>query len=221
MNANIPFTGCIGTTTGSYAQKAVTETNALTEAQMRWNVNTMLAYGAKGITWFTLIEPFEMALEGSDGTTTGMDFTRVGLIGVNGEQNPITYGAAKNINSWVATVDGILMDSTSKKVLADGIKYSLWDGTYQTWDNTDGVMTLNATTSGEESCGAMAGVFDYYGQTVYYVVNNDYKKAQDVTVEFNHASDLTIYRGSNVTSETVTTKTFDLAAGEAVLIIKK
>ena len=114
------------------------------------------------------------------------------------------------------------MDSTSVAVLADGVSY--WSLTeYPTWDgNKYNGMTLTASTRGYgDSYGAIAGIFDYFGQTVYYVVNNDYKKAQDVTVEFNHASDLTIYRGSNVTSETVTTKTFNLAAGEAVLIIKK
>ena len=86
-------------------------------------------------------------------------------------------------------------------------------------------MTLDAENDGNilasDSKGAIAGVFDYFGQTVYYVVNNDYNNAQNVTVGFDNASDLTIYRGSNVTSETVTTKTFNLAAGEAVLIIKK
>ena len=221
MNANIPFTGCIGTTTGSYAQSAVNETNTLTEAQMRWNVNTTLAYGAKGITWFTLIEPFEMALKGSDGTTTGMDFTRVGLIGANGEKNPTTYDAAKNINAWVANVDGILMDSTSLTVLADGVRYLDWNET-PSWENHYKGMTLTASKSGGDSCGAIAGVFDYFGQTAYYVVNNDYTNAQNVTVGFDDASDLTIYCGSDIQNkEGVTEEIFNLAAGEAVLIIKK
>lgn len=113
------------------------------------------------------------------------------------------------------------MDSTSVAVLADGVSYwSLSEN--PTWDgNKYNGMTLTASKSGGDSCGAIAGVFDYFGQTVYYVVNNDYTNAQNVTVKFNSASDLTIYRGNDVTNETVTTKTFNLAAGEAVLIIKK
>lgn len=119
LGNKIPFAGCVGTSTSSYSQEPNAEVNAITQGQLNWKVNTLLAYGAKGYTWFTLIQPRSFALVGDENGVTGMDFDRAGLIGADGSKTPV-YEKAQLINKWVAKIDSILMDSESVAILAAG-----------------------------------------------------------------------------------------------------
>ena len=177
-----------------------------------------MAYGAKGINWFTLLEPYSFALKGSDGNITGMDFNRAGVIGANGNPTQV-YNYVKNVNSWIGQIDGILMNCKNVAVLADGI---LNDANRANWTNTYGDFTISASTSGGYDTGALAGVFDYAGKTVYYIVNNDYSTQQNISISLGSESNIAIYkRNSSVVNESnVTSKTLTIPAGEAVLIVR-
>lgn len=215
---DLPFVGFAGTSNYSYSTSPNNEVNTITSAQISWNVNTLLAYGAKGINWFTLLEPYSFALKGSDGNITGMDFNRAGVIGANGNPTQV-YNYVKNVNSWIGQIDGILMNCKNVAVLADGISN---DANRANWTNTYGDFTISASTSGGYDTGALAGVFDYAGKTVYYIVNNDYSTQQNISISLGSESNIAIYkRNSSVVNESnVTSKTLTIPAGEAVLIVR-
>lgn len=210
LDNNIPFIGFVSTGE-DYTQGPIYTDDLLPTAEdIRWNVNTMLAYGAKGYNWFTLIQPWYFALEG-DSEIEGMDFDRCGLIGANGEETR-NYGTAKAINSFVSSIDHILMASTSVDVLVTGayaqhetgISKAAYDG---------------MTVSAEDNKGAIVGVFDYNGKKAYYVVNYNTDASQNITLSFGSSQNMTIYTENGSTSDSASSKVLSLNAGAAVLVV--
>lgn len=210
LTNDIPFIGFISTG-DDYTQGPIyTDDDAPTPEQIKWNVNTMLAYGAKGYNWFTLIQPWYFALAG-DGEIEGMDFDRCGLIGANGEPTR-NYDVAKEINTFVAGIDHILMASTSLDVLAVGTNACSVTGINKA---TYGDMTLSGTD-------AIVGVFDYNGKKAYYVVNDDNddtNASQNITLSFGSTKNLTVYTESGNTNTSASSQVLALDAGEAALVV--
>lgn len=210
LENDIPFIGFISTG-NDYTQGPIYSDDALpTPEQIKWNVNTMLAYGAKGYNWFTLIQPWYFALEGND-KIVGMDFDRCGLIGANGEPTR-NYDVAQEINTFVAGIDHILMASTSLDVLAVGTNACSVTGINKA---TYGDMTLSGTN-------AIVGVFDYNGKKAYYVVNvvnDDTNDLQNITLSFGSTKNLTVYTESGNTTASASSQVLALGAGEAALVV--
>ncbi len=207
LENDIPFIGFISTG-NDYTQGPIYSEDLLpTPEQIKWNVNTMLAYGAKGYNWFTLIQPWYFALEGND-EIEGMDFDRCGLIGANGEPTR-NYDVAKEINTFVAGIDHILMASTSLDVLAVGTNACSVTGINKA---TYGDMTLSGTN-------AIVGVFDYNGKKAYYVVNHDTNASQNITLSFDSTKNLTVYTESGNTNTSASSQVLALDAGEAALVV--
>lgn len=226
-DAGIPFVGFIGT--GENYKQVPKEISSVypTAEQLKWNVNTLLAYGAKGINWFTLIEQWDMALTIKEGTTSeigGIEAGRCGLIGATGERTR-NYETAKAINNWVSEIDHILMEATSETVLATGTSAK---------NNTGvNVSTYNGMTVSAENTqyGAIVGVFNYKGKTAYYVVNNYVKvgadgsntgaASQTITLDFASTSKTcTVYNGATLgNTVTGTACELDIEAGGAALVI--
>ena len=151
-----------------------------------------------------------------------MDFERAGLIGADGSKTSV-YDMAKSVNQWVQKIDAILMDAENVDILAVGN-----DAEYATGYNKNcyGNMTLSVGNEPEEVLkdGVIAGVFNYQGKTVYYVVNHDVENEQTVTLQFETGADLTIYEQTKedvATVSDVTTQEVTLAAGAAALIIEE
>jgi len=212
IDNNIPFIGFVSTGE-DYTQGPIYTDDLLpTKEDIRWNVNTMLAYGAKGYNWFTLIQPWYFALEG-DSEIDGMDFDRCGLIGANGEATR-NYDTAKTINSFVGSIDHILMASTSVDVLATGTYAQSETGISKA---TYGGMTVSA----EDNKGAIVGVFDYNGKKAYYVVNynTDTETSQNITLTFGSSQNMTIYTENGSASESASSKVLSLDAGAAALVV--
>ncbi len=183
-----------------------------TQAQTYWNVNTQLAYGAKGIQYFPLVQPYSYTLNGTD-------YNRSGLIGANGAETEF-YDQASNANKWIQKVDEVLMNSISKEILA--VKGALVQNSTGISKTSYGVLksiTLSSTNQWFGR-GCIVGCFDYQGKEAFYVVNNDYENAQTISLEFDsqHAA-----RVIDATSDenTVIGKTYsvNLQAGAAKLII--
>jgi hypothetical protein len=79
-----------------------------TPAELAWQVNTSLAYGAKGVQYFTYWTP---------DTSRGDGFTGAqGLVTVDGERTPL-YDAAKQLNAgWLRPVGRELLPLVSESV---------------------------------------------------------------------------------------------------------
>lgn len=211
LTNDIPFIGFISTGDDYTPNAIYTDDDAPTPEQIKWNVNTLLAYGAKGYNWFTLIQPWYFALEG-DGEIEGMDFDRCGLIGANGEPTR-NYDVAQEINTYVATIDHILMASTSVDVLAVGTSAQSQTGISKTSYNGTTVSAGNAST------GAIVGVFDYNGKTAYYVVNHNTNASQNITLNFGSSQSIRVYTESGNTTTTASSQVLSLGAGEAALVV--
>lgn len=210
LENNIPFVGFVSTGEDYTQLPVYTYDMEPTQGDINWNVNTMLAYGAKGYNWFTLIQPWYFALEG-DEEIENMDFDRCGLIGANGEATR-NYDAAKAINTFVGTIDHILMASTSVDVIATGSTAKYETGISK---STYGEMTVSA----EYSEGAIVGVFDYNGKTAYYVVNYNTEASQDITLTFGSSQNMTIYTEDGSTTENASSTVLSLGEGAAALVV--
>lgn len=109
LQHNVPFWPYVQA--GNWRAPSILSGDVPTQGQFLWNVNTSLAYGAKGIQYYTLIMP----------EYVGEEDNKFGLIDKDG--NPTAwYPYAQRANRQIAAVDEVLMQAESKAVLAIGKK---------------------------------------------------------------------------------------------------
>lgn len=180
------------------------------EAQFDWNMNTCLAYGAKGFQYYTLIGLF------TDGITNEgkMDPYRNGLIGAAGNKTQWYY-YAQNINKHIASIDHVLMNSVHKGVIIKG-EQAQRDFEYA-YDVIDGEQFQELqSVDGHD---VMIGCFNYNGKTALYVTNYSMEYAQYITLHLNTEHNLTVTQWSETSYVQGDSITLDMAAGEGVLLV--
>lgn len=179
--ANIPFWSYIQTCSWS-------EGGALpTESELLWNVNTTLAYGAKGIEYFCGVVP-----PSSNGVDGGEVFDG-SLFDKNGMPTDI-YGYAKKANMQIQSIDHILMNSKNMGVMFSGALpqfYEVQSNTsYRRLSVAENLAQIPTRGTLESYGGATAdgnvlvGCFDYNGKTAYYIVNNSTTNMGGATLSF-------------------------------------
>ena len=197
----------------------------MTEADVLWNVNTSLAFGAKGITYFPMMQPAYFANEGE-----GYDYNRNGIIGADGNANRY-YPMVQKANTQIAAVDDVLMNADSKGVITVGTAASDVSAAASQRSYTFGSILskaggkytdklYNVTASG--AAGAMVGAFGYHSSEAYYVVNYDRTESatQSITLTFNTNYDVTVIQnGVKTTYDSQDACTVTLDSGEGVLIV--
>ena len=92
---------------------------APSEEQFYWNMNTSLAFGAQGIQYFPLIQPYHFAYAGNNAADNMWDFERNGLIGAFGNKTQ-WYDYAQAANAHVGAIDHVLMNSYNDQIIALG-----------------------------------------------------------------------------------------------------
>ena len=196
-----------------------------TDIETYWNVNNYLAFGAKGIEWFTLLQPWWFSLDASD-AVDGVDADRNGLIGIDGEKTPF-YNQAQTINKHIAAIDDVLMKSTSKGVYATG-DYTVKN--LKSGNNSNLITDLSAKTnslqsvsvSGSDNYGAVVGCFDYRDTEAFYVVNDDmHNNEADSTITLNFKKTCNYRYVSEAKEHTGSGSTLALTVGpgEGVLVV--
>lgn len=180
-----------------------------TEGQLHWNVNTALAYGAKGLEYFPTIQPLYFA----NALTTDYDFQRNGLIGAWGNKTQWWY-YAKNANEQVVAVDSVLMNSVNKGVIASG-ELAVKD--------TKGLEFIMEGTSWRElknvDGDALVGCFNYQGKTALYVVNYDTEYAQKITLNLQGSYNLSVTQEAETSKVNTNKLVLDLKAGQGALVV--
>lgn len=122
------------------------------EGEIGWLVNTSLAYGAKGIQYFTYFLPND------DG-----EVFRGAMVDREGNKTPI-YDYVQRVNGQIAAVDEILMCSFSEGVIVTGSTPC---------PVSEGDIATAYTERIEIEAGhVLTGCFDHRGNPVYYAVNN-------------------------------------------------
>lgn len=197
-----------------------------TEADTLWIVNTSLAYGAKGIQYFPLLQPEYF---GYDTTSeSGYDYDRNGLIGFNNEANR-NYAMVQKANKQIAAIDDVLMNANSAGVIVTGSAATDmataaltrgydFTGVIEKKNNTYTAM-LNNVTSGNG--GAMVGVFDYQGYEAYYVVNYDRTEgaSQNITLALNGNAKYRVIADAVTTSGEGNSISLTVPSGAGVLVV--
>jgi len=168
------------------------------DSETFWQVNTALAYGAKGIQYFTFWCPLEPGFKG-------------GMVSRTGEKTEI-YGAVQKINKQIAAIDHILMNSVSKGVIVHRTSPVPVPAKDQL--KKDALLTsLTGTTP------VLAGVFDYKGKAAYYVVNNTIDQDGDVTLHFSKSVATELYQNAKKSAKSGSELVLKLTAGEGVLVV--
>ena len=178
------------------------------EGEMLWNINTCLAFGAKSIQYFTLIQPEEFSH-----TDNGVDYERIGLIGAGGNVNQWYYYAQK-ANKQIAAVDEVLMNASFQAVITAGSVAAnnlSFDGS----GKVDHFRELTGVDAGD----ALVGCFDYKGGTALYVVNNSVTTKQEITLNFSDRYGYDVTQRARTVSVAGNSLTLTMEAGEGVLVV--
>ena len=179
------------------------------EGQFTWNVNTVLAMGAKGISYFPLIQPWHFAWA----ETKEYDFERNGLIGGDGRKNQWYYYAQK-VNRQIATIDEVLMNAEHEGVISSSEK-AKEDLKTTSCVITSGNYRELSFVEGE----AFIGCFDYEGKTALYVVNYNMENPEKITLTFKQQQHLRVLQNANESYVDASNVTLEMEAGEGVLIV--
>lgn len=181
------------------------------KGEFMWMTNTILAYGAKGIAYFPLLQPYWFAYSVKE----PFDFQRNGLIGAMGNKTRWFY-YAKDMNSQIRAIDEVLMNSVNKGVIAAGKeanegmsknKYLIKEGSFRELKSVDG--------------DAIVGCFNYKGKTALYVVNYDIKYAQKIVLELVGNCNVEITQEAETNRYNCDSIELELGAGDAALIVFK
>lgn len=176
-----------------------------TEGQFMWNYNNALAFGAKGILFFPLFQPYTFThTEGG-----GSDFGRNGMIGADGKINQWYYYAKKQ-NTYTRFIEEILMNSMSEGIIPSGTALK---------DTVGCVGLLDAykqlkTVSGD----SIVGCFNYNGATMLYVVNYSIEDKGQVSLSFDNCYKYDVYQRATKATVIGEDITLTLEAGEGALI---
>ena len=201
---------------------SVSEERIATEAETYWNVNTALAFGAKGIEYFPLVQPEEMGQASGD---------RNGLLNKEGTETTF-YTWAQNINKHIAAIDEVLMKSTSTDIVASGgyAKSMAVGELSRISEKVTDVKTASGKLSGVASSnteyGALVGCFNYRDTEAFYVVNYDADSAaiatQTVTLTFDDDYNVRVIQQDQTESYQTTSDkklVLTIPSGQAALVV--
>lgn len=168
------------------------------KAEIFWQVNTALAYGAQGIQYFTYWLPLE-------GTGWGG-----GMISKTGTKTAI-YDYVKEMNSQIAACDAVLMNSKSVGVMVNGASPTAIP-------SSDIISGYKELTSLSGSLKTLVGCFNHNGKSAYYVVNNSINTSGSITLNFSRNVSASVYQNTGKSAKTGNSLTLSLSAGEGVLV---
>ena len=211
---------------GTITERNLSETTG-SEAAFRWNVNVALAFGAKGIAYFTLTysrfgkngwidlrkkhgKDCEYADKHADGTQAAIynEFDNL--------SHNRWYDYVVNINKHIQAIDEILMNSYHAGIIVYGkspyrpVKLGKIEGT--SWYELKEI---------KGKANLLIGCFEYKGKTTLYVVNNSYKLLDDeeqAVLVFDDTYQYQIIQRATERFEVGNELSLKLQGGEGVLI---
>ena len=180
--------GCVQVGGGELAYGAKRVAN---EYETNWDVNAMLAFGVRGLTYYTMVSaPYF----GGAVSETDPAYNDHSLLNIKGEKT-VYYDYAKKINAQVQAIDHILMNASQIGVIFVGDQLTYTGGTgnnnapYNYADKCNDTQHIPQITASGNTTGGkkysdvklsnvtgdhvMIGAFSYDGTIALYVVNND------------------------------------------------
>ena len=201
-----PWIGCVQVGGGSWAY-LTPEQRVTTEGELKWDVNTMLAFGAKGLIYYlTVSPPFWADKEGAEEQVNWHS-----IINVYGEKTEF-YDYVQEINAHIAAMDHVLMNCDYQGVIINGNTPAVHYGDDLIKSNT--FRDLNEVTGN-----ALIGCFDYNGKTALYVVNNSITEEGTITLSFDHKFNFEIIQDATSRNENGDFLSIELGIGESALVV--
>lgn len=204
--------------------KATDQRNLTTVQEMYLEASAALAMGARGISYYSAVQPFEWAKTSETGV---YDVYRSGLINTEGKENNGAggenyeyYNAAKRINAYIAMVDEVLMYASNKGVVTNNItiKGYIDNAAIEAADEKAGVLK---SVTGDN---ALVGCFDYYGEDAYMIVNTSTSASETVVLTFDTVQNIKqVQMGDSdwEITNSVSEVTVSLGAGESALVVSE
>lgn len=176
--------------------------------ELFYDVNTMLAFGAKGISYFPACFPtsyVDIAPEDRINDNS--------LINKYGATTPIYY-YAQEINANIQVMAPVLLNSAHLGVMLNGLGACVYNGN----DKFDSFRQLKSI-SGDPS---LVGCFDYNGGTALLVVNNTLTEHRgEITLSFDNNYEYTVIQRATTNYVIAEEFTLTLEAGECALVVVK
>lgn len=176
--------------------------------QVLWETNLFIAYGAKGIQYYTMCMPhsnFDYIQYGGE----------TGMFDMFGNKTKYFY-AAQMANTQISACDHILMNATQHGLICLGDLMGEAGKDYLRSLIPEGRFRELSKVSGDSPI--LIGCFDYFGKTALWVMNNSYYDTAEVRLEFDDKYCYeVIQRGESVQ---VVGRSFTLkfSPGEAALV---
>ena len=196
-----------------------------TKEDTLWIVNTSLAFGAKGIQYFPLLQPEYFSYDNT--SENGHDYDRNGIIGADNEKNQ-NYEFVKAANTQIQAIDEVLMKSNNKGVIVTGDAYAAiyiaknlrdyeFTGIIKKSNNT--YTTKLKDISDDKD--VMVGCFDYRGSEAFYVVNYDRTEnaSQTITLTFNGSQQYRLIQEAKTTYGQGDSVELTIPSGAGVLVV--
>ncbi len=182
------------------------------EYEMNYNVNTMLAFGAKGIAYFPMCFPPEWQSVTPEENTNDNS-----LINKYGSKTPYWYYAQK-INKQIAAADEVLMNSAHMGVIITG-KSDVCLYTSNAYNDKLTEFRHLKSVGGDPS---IVGCFDYKGGIALYVMNDSTTEHRgEVILNFDNNYEYDVIQRGVKNSLVAKSFTLTLEAGEGALVVVK
>jgi len=180
-----------------------------TRADMQWDVNTSLAFGAKGVLYFT----YQMPKEWVDGSTdTSSWYSKYGgFVDENGNKTTV-FSNGKEINEQVNRMDHVLMNSQRVDLFSIGNSPLPLPSSVRSGNSSREMSNLSSNND------LLVGTFDRNGKTSFYIVNNNLTSSASGTATFINHIEANAYFNNGTYAISGTKFDFSLDAGEAVLL---
>ena len=181
-----------------------------TEGELAWQVNTYLAFGAKGMCYFPINSPLSFSDYVEQGET-------VAMFDYKGNKTEVYY-YVQQVNNQLLAVDKYLMKATNHGVIFHG---DMKGGEYLEYNELinegDGFREL-VSISGSK---ASVGCFDYYGKSCLYVVNGDMANDAALTLRFDNRYAYEVIQRGHTANVKGSKINLNLSAGESALVVLK
>lgn len=186
-----------------------------TEGELAWQVNTYIAFGAKGMCYFPINSPLSFSDHVAGGETH--EERTVAMFDFKGNKTKVYY-FVQQVNNQLLAVDQYIMKATNHGVIfhgdMEGAEYFKYDDLI---DEKEGFREL-VTVEGDK---AAVGCFDYYGKTCLYVVNGDMANDAAMTLRFDDRYAYEVIQRGQTANVQGSKINLSLAAGESALIVLK
>lgn len=209
---NVPFMACVQAGGGETAMASALS-RIVNEYELAWNVNTILAFGAKGITYYPCVYPPYFA--NTDSEEHANDSS---LINKYGNKTP-TYNYAQKVNKQLQAIDHVLMNAAHEGVIIHGESPCVYTGAYT--GNTslllsDGSYRGLLSVEGDP---ALIGCFDYKGGMALLVVNNSLTEHRgEIKLNFKENYGYRVTQRAKQAVLAANSFTLTLEAGECALV---